>query len=73
MKYESEADSLIYDIRPEITDRNDSKVADSKPTETVAAESTQEVLKKWVLPSGNNFIKDPAKRHIRPEGDPGSG
>ena len=33
---------------------------------------TRPVLKPWILPSGNDFIKDPGKRHIRPEGDPGS-
>lgn len=72
MKYESEPDSLIYDARPEVTDRNDNKVADSKPTEAVEAASGRQVLKKWILPSGNAFIKDPSKRHARPEGDPGS-
>ena len=60
MKCESEADSLIYAIRPEITDRNDGKAADSKPTEAVTVESGQGVLKKWILPSRNEFIKDPA-------------
>jgi len=73
-KYDSsmKADNLIYDVRPEVTDNTDNKVADSKPTEAVKVETTQEVLKPWILPSGNNFIKDPSKRHIRPEGDPGT-
>jgi beta-galactosidase len=30
------------------------------------------VLKPWILPSGNAFIKDPSLRHQRPDGDPGS-
>ena len=36
-KYSSaqEADSLIYDVRPEVKDKNDNKEADSKPTEAV--------------------------------------
>ena len=74
MKYDSEADadSLIYDVRPYMTAYNDSKDADSKPTESVASEATQLVLKPWILPSGNAFIKDPADRYIRPEGNPGS-
>jgi beta-galactosidase len=28
-------------------------------------------LKPWILPTGNDFIKDPAKHYIRPEGNPG--
>ena len=40
-------DDLIYDVRPEVTDRNDSKDADSKPTEAVKTEASQEVLKSW--------------------------
>lgn len=72
-KYDSisKADKLIYDVRPEITDNNDLKVADAKPTDAVEVEATQEVLKHWILPSGNGFIKDPEKRHIQPEGNPG--
>jgi len=72
MKYDSNPDSLIYDVRPEVTDRNDSKDADSKPTEAVEIETNQMVLKDWILPSGNAFIKDPANRHVRPNSDPGS-
>ena len=73
-KYDSssKADNLIYDVRPEVTDNTDNKVADSKPTEAVKVETTQEVLKPWILPTDNNFIKDPSKRHMRPEGDPGT-
>jgi beta-galactosidase len=72
-KYESEAraDKLIYDVRPEITENTENKVADAKPTEAVEVEAKQEVLKPWILPSANDFIKDPAKRHVRPEGNPG--
>lgn len=72
MKYVSNPDSLIYDIRPEVNDRNDNKDADSKPTEAVTVESSRKVLKNWILPSGNDFIKDPARRHVRPSGNPGS-
>nr|WKN35435.1 beta-galactosidase GalB [Tunicatimonas sp. TK19036] len=72
MRYDSDPDSLIYDIRPEVTDDNDSKVADSKPTEAVDVESDQGVLKKWILPTANTFIENSADRHERPEGNPGS-
>jgi beta-galactosidase len=73
-KYESlaKADNLIYDVRPMVFDYNENKVADSKPTEAIKVEVTQEVLKPWILPTGNDFIKDPQKRHVRPEGNPSS-
>lgn len=72
MRYNSEPDKLIYDIRPEVTDRNDNVVADTKPTEAVVLGSSEKVLKKWILPSANDFIKDPSKHHQRPDGNPGS-
>lgn len=73
-KYDSasQADNLIYDVRPEIKDNTESRVADAKPTEAVGNKTSQNVLKTWVLPSANAFIKDPQKRHVRPEGNPGS-
>ncbi len=72
-KYTSadKADNLIYDVRPAVKENNDSKDADTKPTEAVKTEAMQQVLKPWILPSGNAFIKDPAKRYIRPSGNPG--
>lgn len=73
-KYDSvsKADNLIYDVRPEVTERNDNKAADSRPTEAVKILAQQQVLKNWILPSGNNFIIDPTNRHVRTEGNPGS-
>lgn len=72
-KYESadKADKLIYDVRPEITNNTENQVADAKPTEAVEVKSNQLVLKPWILPSGNDFINDAAKKHIRPDGNPG--
>ena len=72
-KYESidRADSLLYDVRPDIRDNKDNGNADAKPTTAEDVEPTQMVLKPWILPTGNDFVKDPAKRHIRPEGNPG--
>ena len=65
---------LLYDVRPEVTDARDDKAADSTPEEAARiAKAKQGVLKPWILPTANAFIKDPAKRHTRPEGDPGSG
>ena len=62
---------LSYDVRPDVTDRNDNIIADSKPTEGVALKSVDTVLKKWILPSANSFIKDVSKHHQRPTGNPG--
>ncbi|MGC4074540.1 MAG: beta-galactosidase GalB [Nibricoccus sp.] len=63
---------LLYDVRPEVKNARDDKAADSKPEEAARTAATkQAVLKPWILPTGNAFIKDPAKRHVRPEGNPG--
>jgi beta-galactosidase len=66
------ADGLIYDVRPEVKDNKDNKQANAKPTEAVEAEVAQTILKPWIMPTGNDFIKDPARRYVRPEGNPGS-
>lgn len=73
-KYDSttNADNLIYDARPEVKGNKEYKVADAKPTEAIEVKTTQQVLKAWILPSGNSFIKEPANQYIRPEGNPGS-
>lgn len=71
-RYNSTPDHLVYDARPEVTDRNDNVVADSKPTESVAVKVSAAVLKDWILPSGNDFVADPAKHHQRPQGSPGA-
>ncbi len=73
-KYPSpaETDSLIYDVRPSADAFQDDRPADAPPTEATEVELSQEVLKPWILPTGNPFIKDPANRHVRPEGNPGS-
>ena len=71
MRYTGEPDTLIYDARPVVTDRNDNKVADTRASEAGAATSSTHGLKDWILPSANPFIRDPAHRHMRPDGDPG--
>ena len=74
MKYDSlgAADNYIYDIRPEVGEFNDAKDADSRPTEAIKVSTTQEVLKPYILPTGNEFINDPTKKTIRPQGSPAS-
>jgi len=64
---------LAYDVRPEVKDRRDDIAADSKPQEAEALRAAgQQVLKAWILPTANPFIADPARRHARPAGNPGS-
>ncbi|WP_205509608.1 beta-galactosidase GalB [Longitalea arenae] len=72
MKYSSAPDTLIYDLRPAVTDRNDNVVADAKPTEALVPTASSKVLKRWILPTANDFIKDANKHHKRPAGNPGS-
>jgi beta-galactosidase len=65
--------SLLYDVRPEITEASDDKAADARPEAAAEiARRGQKVLKPWILPTGNAFIKDPARRYVRPSGDPGA-
>jgi len=64
---------LAYDARPEVKDRRDDIAADSMPQEAEALRTAgQQVLKDWILPTANPFIADPARRHARPAGNPGS-
>ncbi len=67
----TKADDLIYDVRPEVNDHKDDKAADARPTEAVKVEKKQEVLKPWILPTGNDFIADSANYYARPDGNPG--
>lgn len=73
-KYDSgtKADELIYDVRAEIKDYRDDRPADSKPTNAENVEATKMVLKPWILPTGNDFIKEPDKPFVRPDGNPGN-
>ena len=66
------ADRLIYDIRPPVTDARDDRAPDAMPTAAAKAAAARDVLKPWILPSANDFIADPARRHVRPSGHPGA-
>ncbi len=72
-KYASaeEADDLIYDVRPEVAKMEFARPADAEPTAGVDVEADRLVLKPWILPTANPFIKDPADHHSRPPGNPG--
>src|SRR5690606_1176203 len=61
---------LRYDVRPEVGDTRDDRPADTEPTEAEKVAASQNVLKPWILPTGNPFLKDPAKRITRPATNP---
>lgn len=66
-------EKLRYDVRPNVEEAVDGRAADAKPEQAVTLDATREgVLKPWILPTGNAFIRDPTKRHTRPAGQPGS-
>lgn len=61
----------LYDVRPEVTKSADGKDADARPDQAAKVERAGvPLLKPWILPSGNAFIKDPSRRHARPAADP---
>jgi beta-galactosidase len=70
---DSEADNLIYDVRPEVDENIDGRPADAEPTAAIAidVDTPTEVLKPWILPTANPFIADPSYHFSRPDGNPG--
>jgi beta-galactosidase len=66
----SQADALIYDVRPPLLDDEDGKAADAEPDAKIVltARPDQQILKPWILPGANPFIADPTARHQRPAG-----
>lgn len=67
------AAGLSYDVRPPLEADVKDKAPDAAADVTEhGGSSTQPVLKSWILPSGNRFLNDPARRFVRPPGDPGS-
>jgi beta-galactosidase len=72
--------SLFYDVRqPETVRRLAAAEADGNPAMNEPGASNEStnpppaVIKQWILPTGNEFIKDASKRFVRPEGNPGDG
>ena len=63
---------LLYDVRP-VSRGADQRERLAEATEEAArlSAATHPLLKPWILPTGNPFIKDPARRFVRPEGNPG--
>jgi beta-galactosidase len=64
--------SLLYDVRP-VARGDDQRERSAEATEDAEklVAATNRVLKPWILPTGNRFLKDPAKHVVRPEGNPG--
>ena len=68
--------SLLYDLRPQGPKASGAaKQADANAAaeESTASNSSPAVIKQWILPTGNDFIKEPSRRFIRPDGNPGGG
>lgn len=70
--------SLLYDVRRGQNLRRYSAEADGNAAINQSASTNESsnqvpVIKAWILPTGNEFIKDPARRFARPEGNPGDG
>lgn len=61
----------LYDILPAAEPSADGKLADAMPEEAArVARANVPILKPWILPSGNAFVKDPAKRSVAPVAPP---
>lgn len=65
--------SLIYDVRPQARGRGAraGEAAGGEQANTPAPVPQQTVLKPWILPTGNDFVSNPAKKAVRPDGNPG--
>ncbi|UIJ46641.1 DUF4982 domain-containing protein [Sphingomonas cannabina] len=63
---------LLYDIRPELKTSEDGKAADARPQEAEQLAADRPVLKRWILPTGNAFLRNRAP-YVRPTGEPVEG
>lgn len=63
---------LNYDVRPEVARSADGKEADTRPEQAIRIPAgSKDVLKPWILPTGNAFLRDKTRWHVRPPGNPG--
>lgn len=67
----ADADTLVYDVRPDVGGTAELQTADARPTEAASFSTAHKALKHWILPTANAFIKDSTRHHVRPEGNPG--
>lgn len=70
-RYQSGGDILIYDVRPVVNEDIDKREADARPVEGEKVIAKKLILKPWILPTGNDFLNDQRKTHVRPPGNPG--
>ncbi len=69
----SDSVSLLYDVRPVGRGRGRGRGgpaptdASTNAVTNTPAPPPPDVIKQWILPDGNAFIKDPAKKFIAPE------
>ena len=63
--------SLLFDVRPDDGNARDDRPADAEPEKRAPDGAPVSTIKHWILPTGNPFIKDPARRHPRPSGNLG--
>jgi beta-galactosidase len=62
--------SLLYDVRPDAADARDDRPADAQPRARVEVdESRAPTIKRWILPTGNPFVGESARRYARPGGN----
>jgi beta-galactosidase len=72
--------SLLYDVRPQWpkapaarTPAATNAAAGESATPKKPDTGSPAVIKAWILPTGNDFIADPARKFARPDGNPGDG
>jgi beta-galactosidase len=71
--------SLLYDVREQKAVRRlteaeaDGNSSSNAPAASDLTNSLKAVIKQWILPAGNNFIKDASRKFTRPEGNLGDG
>jgi beta-galactosidase len=70
--------SLLYDVRPAGRGgrggrgrRGGGAPADAAAPTNATPAPAPDVIKQWILPTGNDLIKDPAQRYTRPAGNLG--
>jgi hypothetical protein len=50
--------SLLYDVRPHVTNERDDRPADAEPQSVAAVRAPADTIKAWILPTGNPFINE---------------
>src|SRR5262245_62162333 len=72
-------ESLLYDVRKRQSVRrlaeaeSDGNTSANQAVTNEVSNPPPAVIKQWILPTGNEFIKDPSRRFSRPTGNPGDG